>query len=252
MKESFRNRLRSEKLLIGTLLTLPSPEVAEILSHAGFDWLFIDLEHSPLSMRDAQVLLQIASPACSCIMRVPLNDEIWIKKALDSGADGVMVPQVNSAEATQQAVHFSKYPPQGGRSVGVARAHAYGARLQEYIDQANSATSLIIQVEHIQAVRNIESILATEGLDGVLIGPYDLSASMGLTGQVEHPEVQAAIGRVLQACREKDMPLGIFAASVERARKYAALGFRFIAIGGDVMLLLGAANDLVREMKTPV
>jgi 2-dehydro-3-deoxyglucarate aldolase len=249
MNNHFRSRLSGGELLIGTVVTLSAPEVTEILAGAGFDWLFIDLEHSPMDAREAQALLQAAGGRVECILRVALNDEIWIKKALDTGCAGVMVPQVNSAEDARRAVRLSKYPPQGCRSAGLARAHGYGAKLQEVLDTANEETAVIVQIEHIEAVQNIEAILSVEGIDGILVGPYDLSASMGLIGQVEHPEVQAAITKVKQACQRRAVPAGIFTGSPDRARVYMQDGFRLIAVGVDTLLLVQSAKDLVQKLR---
>jgi len=249
MKESFRTRLKRGDLLAGTLVSLPAPEVAEILAEAGFDWLFIDMEHSQLDPPAAQVLLQAVDYRIDCVLRVALNDEIWIKKALDTGASGVMVPQVNSAEDARRAVRFCKYPPQGSRSVGLFRAQGYGARLAEYLAVANQETAVIVQVEHIQAVGNVEAIIAVEGVDAVLVGPYDLSASMDHMGQVEHPEVQAVIQRVRQACQAQGMPLGIFAATAERARAYIQQGYRLVAVSGDTLMLGAAARDVLSKLR---
>jgi 2-keto-3-deoxy-L-rhamnonate aldolase RhmA len=249
MKEPFRSRLKKNETLLGTLVSLASLESVEILAEAGFDWFFVDLEHSPLGPREAQAILQVAGERVDCILRVPLNDEIWIKKALDTGAAGVMVPQVNSAEEARRAVRFSKYPPQGTRSLGASRAHGYGPRLQEYIERANTETAVIVQIEHIDAVRNLEAIILTQGIDGVLVGPYDLSASMGHIGQIENVEVQAAIAHVRQVCLESGMPLGIFAATAERARGYLQEGYRMIAASGDILMLTSAARQVVDQLR---
>jgi 2-keto-3-deoxy-L-rhamnonate aldolase RhmA len=248
MKESLRSRLKKGELLVGTLITLPSPEIGEILAAAGFDWLFVDMEHSTIGAGEAQAILQAVAGRVDCILRVPLNDEIWIKKALDTGAAGVMVPQVNSAENARRAVRFSKYPPQGSRSVGFARAHGYGPGAQEYLERANTDTALVVQIEHIEAVRNLEAILSVEGIDAVLVGPYDLSASMGRMGQVESPEVQAVVEQVKQACLAHGMPLGIFAATAERASDYARQGYRLIAASSDALMLASSAREIVRKL----
>jgi 2-dehydro-3-deoxyglucarate aldolase len=249
MVHSLRSRLLRGDLLVGTLLTLSSNEVMEILAGVGFDWLFIDLEHSPMDAQAAQTLLQAAGGRVDCILRVPLNDEIWIKKALDTGVAGVMIPQVNTAEEALRGVRFCKYPPQGGRSVGLARAQGYGASLQEYLATANEMTAVIIQVEHISAVQNIEKILAVDGVDAVLIGPYDLSASMGLGGKVEHPEVQTAVARVRETCLAHGKTVGIYTGSAESARELIQAGYRLLALSTDTLLLRQAAADMIRKVK---
>ncbi len=249
MATSFRARLTEGKPLLGTLITLTSLETAEILAATGFDWIWLDLEHSPLGPLEAQAVMQAVSGRTDVIIRVPLNDEIWIKKVLDTGASGILVPQVNTAEEARRAVRFSKYPPVGTRSVGVSRAHAYGTNLQGYLENANQSLAVIVQAEHILAVEHIEEIAAVEGLDAVLIGPYDLSASMGIPGQVESPEVQAAIRRVLDVCRSRGLPAGIFAATGERARAFVEQGFTLVGAASDTLLLDQAARALLAKLR---
>jgi 2-keto-3-deoxy-L-rhamnonate aldolase RhmA len=173
MSDNFRNRLLRGERLIGTLLSLPSPELVEIASDAGFDWLFFDMEHGALEARDIQRLVQAAREPCAPLVRVPENREMWIKKALDTGAAGIIIPHVNSAEDAARAVHWSKYPPEGGRSVGFSRSNRYGTRFQESVESANAETVVIAQVEHIDGIRAIEAILDCSGVDAVFIGPYD-------------------------------------------------------------------------------
>lgn len=249
MNTNFRTRLKHGDLLIGTVVTFSNPSVAEILINAGFDWLFVDLEHSPMDVKDAQAIQQAVGERAACILRLPLNDEIWIKKSLDTGAAGIMLPQVNTMEDAHRAVRLSKYPPQGTRSIGAARANAYGSQLQSYAARANLETIVVAQVETIQAVRNLEGILSVEGLDAVLVGPGDLSASMGLIGQVEHADVQAAIAQVLQACQAHSLPIGIFTVNPEAARAYISQGFTLIAFSADGLLLDQAGRSVVNALK---
>ncbi len=248
-QEPFRTRLKRGDTLIGTLVTLPSPEIAEILAETGFDWLFVDLEHSPMGASEAQSIVQAAGGRVDCILRVPLNDETWIKKALDTGAAGVMVPQVNTAEDARRAVRFSKYPPLGTRSVGIGRAHGYGAAFDAYLGRANAETTVVVQVEHVEAVRNLDAIVSVEGVDAVLVGPYDLSASMGKPGRVDDPEVQAAMAGVRRVCLERGMPLGVFASGSGQAKTYLREGYRLVAAGGDTLLLVQAARALLSALK---
>ena len=248
MTQQFRSRLVNGELLIGTVVTLSCPEVAEVLAGAGFDWLFIDAEHSPLEARDMQALLQGAGPGTPCVVRLSSGEQVPIKKALDIGAAGIIAPQVNSAEQAQAVVRFSKYPPLGARGVGIGRAHGYGLGFQEYVDTANESIAVIVQAEHVDAVDNIEAIVSVPGIDGVLVGPYDLSASLGRLGQVDHPEVTAAIDRVTRACREAGVRLGIFGASPAAVRPSIEQGFPLIAVGGDTLMLGRAAKDVLAEL----
>ena len=187
---SFAERLRKGERLIGTLVSLPSAEITEILSETGFDWLFIDAEHGAFNPQQAQTLLQAAGQ-CPCVIRVPAGDEVWIKKALDIGGAGIIAPQVHTAEQAEQIVRYCKYSPDGSRGVGIGRAHKYGIRFEDYIKTANENIAVILQAESREAIDNIESITSVEGIDAILIGPYDLSASLGKIGKVTDPEVRA-------------------------------------------------------------
>jgi len=246
---NFTQRLRQNDLLLGTMLTLPSPEVAEIISACGYDWLFMDGEHSTLSTLDWQRMLQAVGGRCAGIIRVAANNEREIKKFLDIGADGIIVPQVNSAELARHAVACCKYPPDGIRGVGLARAQGYGRSFADYMETANVSTAVIIQAEHIDAVDNIDDIVRVEGVDAVFIGPYDLSASMGLTGQVDHPSVVEAIERVGSACREREITLGYFGTTAESVLDYMGNGYHLICAGVDAGIIASGADDILQKLK---
>ena len=240
----FRARLRRGDKLLGTMLTLPSAAVAEIVAAADFDWLFLDAEHGALETRDLGAILQAVDHRVPCIVRVAEAAEVPIKKALDLGAAGVIVPQVQSAEQARDVVRFARYSPQGARGVGLARAHGYGFSFPEYVSTANERIAVIAQVEHVRAVEDIEAIVRVEGLDAVLLGPYDLSASLGKMGRIDDPDVVAAIGRVIEECRSAGMPLGIFGLSAEAVAPYAARGCTLLVAGVDTLLLGRAAREL--------
>jgi 2-dehydro-3-deoxyglucarate aldolase/4-hydroxy-2-oxoheptanedioate aldolase len=248
MNLGLRARLLAGELLMGTILTLPTPEVAEILAAAGFEWLFIDNEHAPLEFRDAQMLLQAAGTGCPCLVRVPAGDEVWIKKALDIGAAGVIVPQVHTAEQAERVVRLCKYPPEGSRGVGVARAHGYGSRFNEYVATANEQVAVIVQAESAAAVRNIESIVKVPGIDGVLIGPYDLSSSLGKAGELEDPDVRRAVAAIRESCQRAGKRLGAFGVDAASVRPFIEAGFTLIAVGIDTLFLSGAARAALSEI----
>ena len=248
MSHRFRTKLLAGELLIGPVVTLPASEIAEILAGAGFDWLFVDAEHSPMGMRDAQALLQAAGPRCPCLVRVPAGEEVWIKKALDIGAAGLIVPQVHSAEQAGQVVRLCKYPPQGIRGVGVARAQGYGGRFGEYVAAANEELAVVIQAESAEAVRNIEAIVAVPGIDAVLVGPYDLSTSLGKPGALADPEVRSAIARVTETCLKAGVRLGAFGADAPAVQPFIDQGFTLIAAGMDTLFLSGAASNLLSAL----
>jgi 2-dehydro-3-deoxyglucarate aldolase len=247
MTPAFRQRLKDHTTLIGTIVSLASPEVAEVLSDAGFDWLFVDAEHSPLEALAIQHILQGAG-ATPCLVRLARADEVAIKKALDVGAAGVIAPMVNSPEQAAQVVRWARYAPLGTRGVGVGRAHGYGFKFQEYVASANEETVVVVQAEHIDAVNNMAAIVQVPGVDGVLVGPYDLSASLGRLGEVTHPDVVSAIERVTQVCLAAHMPLGIFGMSAEAVQPYVRRGYTLIAVGIDTVLLGNAARQVLAQI----
>jgi 2-dehydro-3-deoxyglucarate aldolase/4-hydroxy-2-oxoheptanedioate aldolase len=249
MSDNFRNRLLRGERLIGTLLSLPSPELVEIASDAGFDWLFFDMEHGALEARDIQRLVQAAREPCAPLVRVPENREMWIKKALDTGAAGIIIPHINSAEDAARAVHWSKYPPEGGRSVGFSRSNRYGSRFQESVESANAETVVIAQVEHIDGIRAIEAILDVSGVDAVFIGPYDLSASLGKPGRIQDLAVRDAIRAAAAACARRRVPIGIFALDIPGALKAIDEGYSLVCSGIDVGLFSQAAAAIIRGLK---
>jgi 4-hydroxy-2-oxoheptanedioate aldolase len=244
---AFAARLRAGETLLGSIIALPCPEVAELFSRAGFDWLFIDTEHAPLDAFEAQGLLQAAR--CPCLVRVHAGEEAVIKKALDIGAAGVVVPQVNTAADAERIVRYCKYPPRGSRGVGIVRAQGYGLDFQEYVASANDNVIVMLQIEHIDAVNHIESIVRVPGVDALMIGPYDLSGTMGKLGQVNDPEVEQAIETVRMACAAVEMKLGIFAATAEGMKPYIRKGYTLPIAGMDLMLLAASARGMVQALK---
>ena len=247
---NFRQRLRQNELLLGTMLTLPSPEVAEIIAACGYDWLFMDGEHGNLSTLDWQRMLQAVAGRSAAIIRVAENTERDIKKVLDIGADGIIAPQVNSAEEARHVVACCKYPPRGIRGVGLARAQGYGRNFAEYMESANDRIAVIIQAEHIDAVNNIDDIVKVDGIDAVFIGPYDLSASMGRMGEVDHPEVVEAIDRVHRACRENDITMGYFGTTAESVEGYIDKGCNFICAGVDAGFVSQGAQQVLDKLRS--
>ena len=242
---TFKEKLEQHKPLIGTIQALPSPEITEILANAGLDWIWIDMEHSAIDVPTMQHMLMAANGKCPCIVRPPSHEKAYIKKILDAGADGILIPLVNSPQDANQMVKLCKYPPQGNRSIGIARAHGYGMRFQEYVDNANDTITVIIQVEHIEAIKNIDEIVKVPGLDAILIGPYDLSGSMGKTGKVNDPEVQEQIEIARKTALEANLHVGIFTADPGNVNGLIEKGFSFIAVGMDSMAL----GNAVKEMK---
>jgi 2-dehydro-3-deoxyglucarate aldolase len=249
MVGNFRKRLWARESLIGTMVTLPVPAIAEILAELGFDWLFVDGEHGQLETREILAILQAVGDRVPCLVRVPCAEEPPIKKALDLGADGIIVPQVNTAEQAASVVRYARYAPAGSRGVGLARAHGYGLRFQEYLDAANERVAVIVQAEHTQAVENIESIVKVDGIDAVLIGPYDLAASLGKMGRIDDRAVTDAIDHVTKTCQAAGVPLGYFGVSAQAIRPYMERGYTLIVAGVDTLFVAGAAGRLLEELR---
>lgn len=249
MSDTFRARLLRRDTMIGAMVTLPTPATAEILADAGFDWFFIDGEHGPLETPQILSILQAVGHRVPCVVRVPVGDEAPIKRVLDLGASGIIVPQVNSAEHAAAIVRYARYAPLGQRGVGLARAHGYGMRFQEYIETANDQVAVIVQAEHADAVDNIEAIVRVPGIDAIQLGPYDLSASLGKMGLIDDPVVTTAIDKVTAACCAVEMPMGHFGVSVNAVKPYMDKGYTLITAGVDTLFLGSAAKRVVSALK---
>jgi 2-dehydro-3-deoxyglucarate aldolase/4-hydroxy-2-oxoheptanedioate aldolase len=245
---TFLERLAAREPLTGTILTLPSPEAAEIFAAAGFDWLFVDMEHGLLDFPDVQRVVQAVAARCACLVRVPSNEPIWINKALDTGAAGVIVPHVDGPAQARAAVRAAKYPPSGERSIGVARAQAFGRRLTDAIAHANDETVLVAQAEHADAARSIDEIVTVPGLGAIFIGPFDMSASLGLPGRLEEAAVREAINRVRDGCGRRGVPCGILVADATAARAAFSAGYSLVCVATDTLLLGRVAAEVIKAV----
>ncbi len=249
MKSGFRKRVASGGQLIGTIVTLEAPSVAERLAEAGFDWLFLDGEHAPLDAARMQAILQAVGGRCPCLIRIPSINEVWVNQALDVGADGVIVPRIRCAEEAVRVVDWCRYPPEGARSVGVGRAQGYGARFGEYMARANEDIAVVLQIEHADAIEALEDIAAVNGVDALFVGPYDLSASLGVSGDVDNSRVSTAIDRVAEVCRQVGLTAGIFGIDADAVMPWAAKGFTLIAVGIDTVFLGSAAEAALKALR---
>ncbi len=236
---------------IGSWITLNHPSIAEIMADAGFDWLCIDMEHSVTDYFEAQqLIIAIQSKGIKAFVRVGENNTRIIKRILDAGADGIIVPSVNSAAEAQKAVNAMRYPPVGTRGVGLARAQSYGFGFDEYRDKKSKETKLIVQIEHINAIKELDAILSIDGVDGSFIGPYDLSGSIGKPGQWDEPEVLAALKIYEETVKNYDKLIGFhvvppdFNLVLEKQNK----GYNFIAFSFDAYFL----GHKIREQLAPL
>ncbi|MDP7203949.1 MAG: aldolase/citrate lyase family protein [Pirellulaceae bacterium] len=248
VRTGFKSRLASGEKLLGSMITLPSPAAAEILVELGYQWLFVDGEHGPLETAEVLSILQAVGDRVPCVVRVPAAAEVPIKKMLDLGAAGIIAPQVNTAQQAADVVAWSLYAPQGRRGVGLARAHGYGLKFQQYVESANEEVTVIVQAEHAEAVDNIEQIVQVPGIDAVLLGPYDLAASLGKMGQVDDPEVTGAIDRITAACQGAGVPLGIFGVTADAIRPYVEKGYNLLVAGTDTIFLASAAGKMFKDL----
>lgn len=238
-----------DRPLAGIWLCSGSALVAEICAGAGLDWALVDMEHSPNGLESVLTQLQVlAAYPVTPVVRVPTNDPVIIKQVLDLGAQTLLVPMVSSADEARAAVEAMRYPPRGRRGVGSALARsARWNRTDGYLQQADGQVSLIVQIETAAGVEEAEQIAAVDGVDGIFVGPSDLSASMGLLGQQAHPDVVAAVHRTFAAAREVGTPVGVNAFDPAVAAGYAEAGARFILVGADVALLARGSEALAHR-----
>ena len=252
MKKNLKQRLADHDLTIGSWITMGHHEVAEIMSRAGFDWLVVDMEHSAVDIASAQRLIQVIElSGVTPLVRVGANDPLLIKRVMDAGAVGVVVPMVNTKEEALRAVASVYYPPRGMRGVGLTRAQDYGADFEGYKRKSEENSVVIVQVEHIRAVENLEAILSVPGVDGFIIGPYDLSGSLGVPGDFDHPDVVAALARVGEVSRNMRPAPGFHSVSSDPAlaKKKIAEGYRFVGYSLDILLLGDAARGGVSAIR---
>ncbi len=230
-----KQNLKNGKQSIGSWITIGHQAVVDVLAHAGFDWLCVDLEHTAIDYNELQILLAfIQSHNIAALVRVSKNEEVVIKKALDAGADGIIVPMICSGTDARQAVAYAKYPPVGKRGVGLSRAQQYCFGFDEYKNWLEDNLVIIAQVEHIEGINNIKDIISTEGIDGAFIGPYDLSASLGVPGQFNEPPVQQALQKFEQACiNNTSVGYHVIEPDYELVKQKIEAGYNFIAFSTD-------------------
>mgnify|MGYP001820476162 CR=1 FL=1 len=248
MIKAFSKALKSEQQLNGLLISVPSPELVEIVSAAGFDWLFFDLEHSAMGFETLQNLLRCVKDPCFAAVRVPEATYAHVAKALDAGAEAVIFPRISTTEQARNAVLMCKYPPVGNRGVGLSRAQGYGNEFSEYLQVANERVACILQIEDEQGAKNARQISEVEGVDALFVGPYDLSMSMGIPGEVTHERIDKII-RDLAEIKSRELGLGIFTTDLSSLREYSNLGYNLLACGIDTNLLNTGARQLISAVK---
>ncbi len=243
-----KQKIRTRQLSIGSWLSFADLQLAEMMATAGFEWLVIDMEHTSTSVSEMRALIQVVSLAGAApFVRVGANDPLLIKRALDAGALGIVVPMVNSPDEARAAVEAMYYPPRGLRGVGLARAQKYGAGFEDYRSGQDRFLSLFVQIEHYRAVEQLDAIMAVDGVDGFIVGPYDLSGSLGVPGRFDHPKVVEALAEVERYAAAGGKPAGMHVvhSDPERLNGCIEAGYRFIAYGTEMIFL----SEKLRETR---
>ena len=251
-KNNLKKALKDGKVVFGPFLKFTDPAVVEIMRFAGFDFVIIDEEHGPISTESTQNMIRAAeSVNITPVIRVGNNDEALILRALDIGAQGIEIPQINTKSDAMRTVKSVKYSPQGERGVcRYVRAANYSSMDKfEYFKSANDETMIIAHIEGVEGINNLDEILSVFGIDVIFIGPYDLSQSLGVPGEVSHPLVTEKMKEVVLKCKENKVAMGTFADDVETAKSWISLGVQYMAFSVDVGILYDISKTVVNKLK---
>lgn len=251
MKKNLKTRLRSCELTLGTWITLGHPAIGEIMGRAGFDWVTIDLEHTVIDLEGMQHLIRtIDLLGVVPLVRLSANDPVQIKRVLDAGAGGIIVPNVKSVDEARAIIQAVYYPPKGSRGVGLARAQGYGASFDAYREKGVDELIVVVQIEHIEAVKNLESILDIPEIDALMVGPYDLSGSIGEPGNFESLQFKKLIERISEIAGKLGKCSGIHVVEPDlgKVQKVIAEGYRMIAYSVDIRMLDVICREAVRTV----
>lgn len=249
MKNQSKAKLLSGGVAVGGWIMTASATVAELMAGEAFDWICVDMEHTAADYAVLEhVCRAVKASGKEVFARLHGHDPVMAKKVLDMGCQGIIVPCVNTRAEAEQAVAMAKYPPQGIRGASLARCTDYGRDFSSYFAAHNEEVLVAVMLEHIDAVKNVDDILSVKGIDATFIGPYDLSASMNLAGQLDHPEVQAAQRKLLEACKRHGIAPGYHVVPTEprRVQESIEAGFRFLALGLDTHFILDGCRTLLR------
>jgi 2-keto-3-deoxy-L-rhamnonate aldolase RhmA len=253
VQNMLKSKLLNNEFTMGSWITIGSPDVAEIMANANYDWLVVDLEHSVISIDVAGNLIRVIElSGIAPLVRLTSNDSNQIKRMMDAGAHGIIVPMVNSVEDAKHAVAATRYAPKGIRGVGLARAQGYGSKFKEYLDWQATEPVVIVQIEHIDAINNLEDIINVEGVDGFIIGPYDLSCSMGIPGQFDDKEFISVMNHILSTGKRLALPTGIHIVEpdVKLLEKSIMEGYNFIAYSVDIRMLDVSSRNAFEKVKS--
>lgn len=243
-----KQKLRDGGVSIGTWLAIPSPFTARAVARTGFDWYTVDMEHGPIPIDTATLMMMAVRDAGGVpLVRVPWNDGVWFKQALDNGAWGVVVPMVMSRAEAQRAVDWCRHEPRGRRSTGGwQHALSWNTTGADYYQQANDEILIVLQIEHVQAVEQVDEIVSVEGVDAVFVGPNDLSMSMGINPPImesDDPAFQQAMTAIREACDRHGVAPGMHCGGIDHVHRQLAEGWRFLASSSDLAFMLGTARS---------
>lgn len=237
---ALRKKIRNNELTLGSWITIGHPAIPSILAGVGFEWLVIDIEHTTIDYSMVQILIsETQANGMSALIRISKNEEVVIKRVLDAGADGIIVPMVCSEDDAIQAVKYAKYPPEGKRGVGLARAQQYGYDFESYKYWVKEGLIVIAQIEHIDGIRNLEKIVRVPGIDGTIIGPYDLSGSLGILGCFDDPRLEEYLDIYKKNCVDNKVSMGYHVVNSDplQIEKKILEGYHFIAYGTDFLFM---------------
>ncbi len=245
------NKMCLGNIVVGAWTQIGHISSIESLAEAGFDWICLDLEHGIISTEQIPGLLSAIEQKAFSFVRLPKCDEIWIHKMLDYGVNGIIAPMINNKSDAEKLVSLSKYPPKGTRGFGYSRCNRYGNKFSEYSEAANEQIMVVAQIEHIEAIRNIDEILSVPGIDATIIGPYDLSGSLGIPGKFDDNKFVEAINEYKRASKQHGVPSGMHVVNVtkESIRDAIDCSYVFIALGTDCLFICESAKTALNVLK---
>ena len=244
---------KQKKIEVGSWITTYNPSATHLMSSLGFKWLCIDMEHSTITFDQMEILIAtIESNGSIPFVRVGANDQLYIKKALDAGAQGIIVPMINNVVEAKKAIESSYYNPKGKRGVGWARAHNFGYNFDQYLKNKSSKIKLILQIESITGIQNLEKILELKNISGTILGPYDLSASLGVIGKLENTLVKKAIKQYEKVSLKKKVPMGIHITdpNPSKIRSFYNKKYKLIASGTDMVFLGNSCKEFLKKVSS--
>lgn len=249
---TLKQKLRNREQLFAGWVSYPYPAITETFARAGFDFIAIDMEHSTISTEEAKNIISISqSQGTPCLPRPVSHSNDWIKPLLEAGADGMIIQMVNNKQQAEELIQHIYYPPVGNRSYGVNRAHGYGFEFENYTNHWNENAVFVVQIESIEGVNNIDEILSLKEVDGVMIGPMDLSGSLGVPGQTNHPDVIEASKKVIKACEKNGKSCGTQVSDTTEGaiKDLFDLGYTFAILGSDLFVLWRWAEEMKTVME---